>query len=36
MRPLFTHASGRVLLAVGVLMVTAGSLVIKKIVDIKV
>ena len=36
MKPLFTHTSGRVVLAVGILMIVAGSLVIKKIVDIKV
>jgi tight adherence protein B len=36
MKPLFTHASGRVMLAVGVVMIVTGSLVIKKIVDIKV
>jgi len=36
MKPLFTHASGRVMLAVGVVMIVSGSLVIKKIVDIKV
>jgi tight adherence protein B len=36
MRPLFTHTSGRVVLAIGVIMIVAGSLVIKKIVDIKV
>ncbi|MDP9308693.1 MAG: VWA domain-containing protein [Actinomycetota bacterium] len=36
MKPLFTHTSGRLVLAVGVLMIVAGSLVIKKIVDIKV
>jgi tight adherence protein B len=36
MKPLFTHTSGRVLLALGVIMITTGSLLIKKIVDIKV
>jgi tight adherence protein B len=36
MRPLFTHTSGRIILAVGVIMIISGSLVIKKIVDIKV
>lgn len=36
MEPLFTHTLGRVLLAVAALMVVAGSLVIKRIVDIKV
>ncbi len=36
MKPLFTHTSGRVVLAVGVIMIVCGSLVIKKIVDIKV
>jgi tight adherence protein B len=36
MKPLFTHTSGRVMLGVGVLMIVLGSLVIKKIVDIKV
>jgi tight adherence protein B len=36
MRPLFTHTSGRLMLAVGVVMITAGSLLIKRIVDIKV
>jgi tight adherence protein B len=36
MRPLFTHTSGRIVLAVGVIMIISGSLVIKKIVDIKV
>jgi len=36
MKPLFTHTSGRVILAVGTIMIVCGSLVIKKIVDIKV
>ncbi len=36
MKPLFTHTSGRIMLTVGVLMIVAGSVVIKKIVDIKV
>jgi tight adherence protein B len=36
MKPLFTHTSGRFMLGVGVLMIVLGSLVIKKIVDIKV
>jgi tight adherence protein B len=36
MRPLFTHTSGRIVLAIGVIMIVSGSLVIKKIVDIKV
>jgi tight adherence protein B len=36
MKPLFTHASGRVMIAVGAMMIVAGSLVIKKIVNIKV
>jgi tight adherence protein B len=36
MKPLFTHTSGRVVLALGVIMIVAGSVVIKKIVDIKV
>jgi tight adherence protein B len=36
MKPLFTHTSGRVMLTIGVLMILAGSFVIKKIVDIKV
>jgi tight adherence protein B len=35
MRPLFHHTSGKVMLAVGAVMIVAGSLVIKKIVDIK-
>ena len=34
--PLFDHGSGRVLLVVSALMITAGSLVIRKIVNIKV
>jgi tight adherence protein B len=36
MKPLFTHASGRIMLAFAATMIVAGSLVIKKIVDIKV
>jgi tight adherence protein B len=36
MKPLFTHASGRIMIAVGAMMIVGGSLVIKKIVDIKV
>jgi tight adherence protein B len=36
MKPLFTHTSGRILLAVGVIMIVSGSLLIKRIVDIKV
>ena len=36
MKPLFTHTSGRIMLTVGVIMIVSGSLVIKKIVDIKV
>jgi tight adherence protein B len=36
MKPLFTHTSGRVLLAVGAIMIVAGSLVIKKIVNIRI
>jgi tight adherence protein B len=36
MAPLYTHAFGRVLLVVAALMVIAGSLVIKRIVTIKV
>ena len=36
MKPLFTHTSGRVLLAVGAIMIVIGSLVIKKIVNIKI
>jgi len=35
MRPLFTHTSGRVLLGFGAAMIVAGSLVIGKIVNIK-
>jgi Flp pilus assembly protein TadB len=35
MHPLFTHTSGRVMLGVGAAMIVAGSLVIKKIVNIK-
>jgi Flp pilus assembly protein TadB len=34
--PLFSHSAGRVLLVVAAVMVTAGSLVIRKIIDIKV
>jgi tight adherence protein B len=36
MKPLFTHTSGRVVLVIGAVMIVSGSLVIKKIVDIKV
>jgi tight adherence protein B len=36
MRPLFTHTSGRVLLALSAVMVIAGSLVIRRIVNVKV
>jgi tight adherence protein B len=36
MKPLFTHTSGKVVLALGAAMIVTGSLVIKKIVDIKV
>jgi tight adherence protein B len=36
MKPLFTHTSGRVVLTIGAIMIVSGSLVIKKIVDIKV
>ena len=36
MKPLFTHSSGRVLLAISVAMIVTGSLVIRKIVNIKV
>jgi tight adherence protein B len=36
MKPLFTHTSGRVLLAVGAIMIVTGSVVIKKIVNIKI
>jgi tight adherence protein B len=36
MRPLFTHTSGKVILAVGALLIVAGSLVIKRIVEIKI
>src|SRR5213078_385596 len=36
MKPLFTHTSGRVMIAVGAIMIVTGSLVIKKIVNIKV
>jgi tight adherence protein B len=36
MKPLFTHTSGRVILALGAVMIIAGSLVIKKIVEFKV
>jgi tight adherence protein B len=36
MRPLFTHTSGKVILAVGALLIVAGSVVIKRIVEIKI
>src|SRR2546430_8594177 len=36
MKPLFTHTSGPVGLAIGAIMIVSGSLLIKKIVDIKV
>jgi tight adherence protein B len=36
MKPLFTHTSGKVILVVGALMIVAGSLVIKRIVEFKV
>ena len=36
MRPLFTHTSGRVVLTIGAIMIISGSLLIKKIVNIKV
>ncbi len=36
MKPLFTHTSGRVILALGAVMIIAGSVVIKKIVEFKV
>jgi tight adherence protein B len=36
MKPLFTHTSGRIMLAFAATMIVSGSLVIKKIVDIKV
>jgi tight adherence protein B len=36
MKPLFTHTSGRIVLVIGLLMILAGSAVIKKIVDIKI
>jgi tight adherence protein B len=36
MKPLFTHTSGRIMLVVAALMVTGGSVVIGKIVDIEV
>jgi len=36
MKPLFTHTSGRVVLAIGAFMIVCGSLVIKKIVNIKI
>jgi len=36
MKPLFTHTSGRIMLVIAALMVTAGSVVIGKIVDIEV
>jgi len=35
MKPLFHHTSGKVMLTIGAVMIVAGSLVIKKIVDIK-
>jgi tight adherence protein B len=35
MKPLFHHASGKAMLAVGAIMIVTGSLVIKRIVDIK-
>ena len=34
--PLYTHPAGRVLLVIAALMVTAGSLVIRKIISIRV
>jgi tight adherence protein B len=36
MKPLFTHTSGRIALVIAALMVTGGSIVIGKIVDIEV
>jgi tight adherence protein B len=36
MAPLYTHSLGRVLLAIAAVMVVAGSLVIRRIVNIKV
>ena len=36
MEPLYTHPLGRILLAFAAVMVVAGSLVIKRIIDIKV
>jgi Flp pilus assembly protein TadB len=36
MKPLFTHTSGHVILALGAVMIVAGSLVIKRIVEFKV
>jgi tight adherence protein B len=36
MKPLFTHTSGKIMLTFAAVMIVAGSLVIKKIVDIKV
>jgi tight adherence protein B len=36
MQPLFTHTSGRIVLVIGAIMIVSGSLLIKKIVDIKV
>jgi tight adherence protein B len=36
MKPLFTHTSGRIVLVIGAIMIVSGSLLIKKIVDIKV
>ncbi|MGN6431737.1 MAG: type II secretion system F family protein [Gaiellaceae bacterium] len=36
MKPLFTHTSGKVILVVGALLIVAGSLVIKRIVEIEI
>jgi Flp pilus assembly protein TadB len=36
MKPLFTHTSGKVMLAVAATMIVSGSVVIGRIVDIKV
>jgi tight adherence protein B len=36
LKPLFSHTSGRIMLVFAVLLVIGGSLVIKRIVDIKV
>jgi tight adherence protein B len=36
MKPLFTHTSGKVILTIGAVMIVAGSLVIKRIVEIKI